>query len=172
VSGRLDVAILTDDEVNDARLRLRPLFSDEMVAIVAPSHPWAKRAWVSPADLASTHLLLYSTAPETSFTITKVLAPQGLVPARVSFIMLTEAMIEMARAGLGVGVLPRWSAQAAIAARRIVPLSITRKGMRRNWTAATLKAQADPQYLVDFIDLLGERAIPARRVTRLREVPA
>jgi LysR family transcriptional regulator, regulator for metE and metH len=171
LSGRLDLAILTDD-VDDPRLRLRPLFSDEMVAIVAPSHPWAKNAWVSPTDLASAHLLLYSSTPETSFTLNKVLAPHGLVPARVSFIMLTEAMIEMARAGLGVGVLPRWSAQAAIAARRIVPLSITRKGVRRRWIAATLKAQPDPQYMIEFIELLAERALPARRPSRLRDLSA
>ena len=73
----------------------------------------------------------------------RVLAPAGLTPARVSFIMLTEAMIEMARAGLGVGVLPRWSAQRAIAAGRSCALSITRRGVRRQWSAATLKAQAE-----------------------------
>jgi len=90
------------------------------------------------------------------------------VPARVSFIMLTEAMIEMARAGLGIGILPRWSAQAAIAARTVVPLSITRRGVRRQWSAATLKAHVEPPWLADFIDLIAERAMPARgTATRL-----
>jgi LysR family transcriptional regulator for metE and metH len=77
--------------------------------------------------------------------------------------MLTEAMIEMAKAGVGLGVLPRWSAHAAIAAGAVAPLSITRKGVHRQWTAATLKAQPEPPYLTHFLDLVTERALPARR---------
>jgi len=81
--------------------------------------------------------------------------------------MLTEAMIELARAGTGVGIIPRWSAQRAIAGGAVVPLGITRRGMRRQWSAATLAAQADPPYMHDFIDLLAERALPARAVRAL-----
>jgi LysR family transcriptional regulator for metE and metH len=80
----------------------------------------------------------------------------------VSFIMLTEAMIELARAGTGVGILPRWSAQRAIGSGAVAALSITRRGMRRQWSAATLAAQADPPYLIEFIDLVAERALPTR----------
>jgi LysR family transcriptional regulator, regulator for metE and metH len=167
VEGRVDLAILIDS-VPDHRLRLRPLFTDEMIAVVAKSHPLARRHWVSAHELAREHLLLYSSVPEESFLLRKVLAPEGLKPARVSFIMLTEAMIELAKAGTGVGILPRWSAQRAIASGGVAALSITRRGMRRRWVAATLAAQPDPPYLVDFIDLLAERALPARTSARLR----
>ena len=159
--GRIDLAILIDP-APDRRLRIRPLFSDEMVAIVAKGHPLARRRWVAPADLAREHLLVYSSVPEESFVFRKVLAPLGLAPARVSFIMLTEAMIELARAGAGVGILPRWSAHRAIAGGSVAALSITRGGLRRQWAAATLAAQPDPPYLVDFVDLIGERALPVR----------
>jgi LysR family transcriptional regulator, regulator for metE and metH len=161
IDGRIDLAILIDP-ARDGRLRLRPLFDDEMVAIVAKTHPLARRSWVSPEDLAAEHLLLYSSAREESFAFRRVLQPNGLVPARVSFIMLTEAMIELARAGTGVGILPRWSAQRAIGSGAVAALSITRRGMRRQWSAATLAAQADPPYLIEFIDLVAERALPTR----------
>ena len=138
LDGRVDVAILTS-KVKDHRVRVRPLFMDEMVAVVARTHPLAARAWVSPRELALEHLLLYASVPEESFMLTSVLAPAGLVPARVSFIMLTEAMIAMSQAGIGVGILPRWSAEAAIASRAVVALSITRRGVRRQWAAATLR---------------------------------
>ena len=45
---------------------------------------------MSPRELAAEHLLLYASVPEESFMLASVLAPAGLVPARVSFIMLTE----------------------------------------------------------------------------------
>jgi LysR family transcriptional regulator for metE and metH len=164
VDGQIDLAILTND-VTDPRLRLRRLFADEMVALVPRQHPWSSRTWVSPRQLASEHLLLYSSAPEESFVLTRILAPNGLTPARFTFIMLTEAMIEMAKAGLGVAVLPRWSAQAAIATRSVAALSLTRRGIRRNWTAATLKALSEPPWLVDFIDLIAAQALPTRVVS-------
>ena len=167
VGGQIDLAILTND-VADPRLRLRRLFTDEMVALVPRQHPWASRTWVSPRQLASEHLLLYSSAPEESFVLTRVLGPNGLTPARFTFIMLTEAMIEMARAGLGVAVLPRWSAQAAIASRSVAALSLTRGGIRRNWTAATLKALTEPPWLVDFIELIAAQALPTRVVSGRR----
>src|SRR4051812_20653186 len=158
---RVDFAILIDPR-EDARLLLRPLFADEMAAIVAKEHPLARRGWISAEELAAEHLLLYTSRPEESFVLRRVLAPAGLKPARVSFIMLTEAMIELARAGTGVGVLPRWSAQRAIASGAVAALSITRRAIRRQWVAATLAAQADPPYLSDFIGLIAERAMPAR----------
>jgi LysR family transcriptional regulator for metE and metH len=161
LDGRVDLAILIDPR-EDARLRLRPLFADEMAAIVAKEHPLARRRWITAEELAAEHLLLYTSRPEESFVLRRVLAPAGLKPARVSFIMLTEAMIELARAGTGVGVLPRWSAQRAIASGAVAALSITRRAMRRQWVAATLAAQADPPYLADFIDLVAARALPAR----------
>jgi len=164
VNGQIDLAILTNDVI-DPRLRLRRLFTDEMVALVSRQHPWASRAWVSPRQLPTEHLLLYSSAPEESFVLRRILGPAGLTPTRFTFIMLTEAMIEMAKAGLGVAVLPRWSAQAAIATRSIVPLSITRRGIRRNWTAATLKALAEPAWLADFIELIAAQALPTRVVS-------
>jgi LysR family transcriptional regulator for metE and metH len=167
LNGRLDLAILTS-EIADRRLRLRPLFNDEMIALVARTHPLAARGWLSPRELAAEPLLVYSSSPEESFLLRRVLAPMGLVPAHVSFIMLTEAMIEMAKAGLGIAILPRWSAQAAIASRSVVPLSITRRGVGRRWTAATLKAQAQPVWLTDFIDLISERAMPARTAAMRR----
>ena len=165
LDGQLDLAILTND-VSDSRLRLRRLFADEMVVLVSRQHPWASRSWVSPRQLAAEHLLLYSSSREESFVLRRVLGPAGLTPARISFIMLTEAMIELARAGTGVGIIPRWSAHRAIASGAIVPLSITRRGMRRQWSAATLAAHEDPPYMEDFIGLLAERALPARAGVR------
>jgi LysR family transcriptional regulator for metE and metH len=161
LDGRVDLAILIDPD-DDPHLRLRPLFADEMVAIVATHDPLAKRRWLDAADLAQQHLLLYSSVPEESFVLRRLLGPAGLTPDRVSFIMLTEAMIELARAGTGVGVLPRWSAQRTIAAGAVAALSLTRRGMHRQWVAATLAALPDPPYVVDFLDLLAARALPAR----------
>ena len=77
------MAIVIDD-VHDPRLRVDPLFKDEQVVIVSPSHRLASRSWVEPKDLAQEHLMLYTTDPDDSFALKNILAPAGVTPARVS----------------------------------------------------------------------------------------
>jgi LysR family transcriptional regulator for metE and metH len=100
LEGKLDVAIVTQSIRHD-HVRVRPLFEDEHATIVAPDHPFAKRAFVRPQDFASERLLLYSSSPDDSFTIQTILRPAGVTPQRVSFVMLTEAILEMVKARLG-----------------------------------------------------------------------
>ena len=97
LEGRLDVAIVTQSVRHD-QVRVRPLFEDEHAAIVAPDHPFAKRTFVRPEDFASERLLLYSSSPDDSFTFQTILRPAGVVPQRVTFVMLTEAILEMVKA--------------------------------------------------------------------------
>jgi LysR family transcriptional regulator for metE and metH len=160
--GTLDLALLTDPEP-DPRLDLRPLFEDEYVVLVARSHRLAARRWIEPAELASEHLILYSPTRERGFTARRILEPTRVVPAKVSYIQLTEAILEMVKAGLGVTALPRWSVEPAIRAGAVIALRITRRGIQRRWAAATLSGRTDLPWLDDFLSLLRVDAAPVQR---------
>ena len=162
LDGRLDLAILTQP-VRHAHVRLRPLFEDEQAAIVAPTHPLATRPFVSAQDLAEERLLLYSSSPDDSFTLQHILRPAGVTARRVSFVMLTEAILEMVKAGLGVSVMQTWAIEPALRAGDVRAVPITAAGIRRQWRAATLKAAANMPHVDAFIDLLAARARPARQ---------
>ena len=58
LASEIDLAVLTV-LADDPRLLVRPLFKDEMLVVVAPSHPLAARAWIEPASLGSEHLIVY-----------------------------------------------------------------------------------------------------------------
>jgi LysR family transcriptional regulator for metE and metH len=161
LTGQIDLAVVTDD-VRDARVRLKPLFRDELVAIVGPGHAWAARRSIRPEDLAGQHLIVYNAHRPTSYLFTTLLAPRGIEPARVSAVPLTEAIVEMAAAGLGIGVLARWSVAPAIASRVVVPLRIGPRGVRRAWSAATLRDRPESAWMRAFVALIAERALPAR----------
>lgn len=161
LDGRLDLAIVTQ-EVHHRRLRVRPLFEDEHAAIVAPDHPLASRTFVRPEDFAGERLLLYSGSADDSFTIQQILRPAGVEPERISFVMLTEAILEMVKAGLGISVMQTWSVEPAIRCGDVRALPITPAGIHRRWSAATLRAAASTAYLEAFIELLAARARPAR----------
>jgi LysR family transcriptional regulator for metE and metH len=162
LEGRLDVAIVTES-VRHEHVKLRPLFEDEHAAIVAPDHPLATRAFVRPEDLAAERLLLYSSSPDDSFTIQRILRPRGIAPQRVSFVMLTEAILEMVKARLGISVMQTWAIEPALRAGDVRAVPITATGIRRQWSAATLKATGRIAYVEAFIDLLAARGLPARR---------
>lgn len=159
--GALDVALLTDADA-DARLSIRPLFEDEYVILVARSHRLAGRRWIDPAELAPEHLILYSPTRERGFTARRILEPARVVPARMSYLQLTEAIVEMVKAGLGVTALPRWSVEPAIRSGSVVALRVTRRGVLRQWSAATLVGRRDLPWLDDFLALLKLDAAPAR----------
>jgi LysR family transcriptional regulator for metE and metH len=162
LEGKLDVAIVTQSIRND-QVRLRPLFEDEHAAIVAPDHPFAKLPFVRPEDFASERLLLYSSSPDDSFTFQTILRPAGVVPRRVSFVMLTEAILEMVKARLGISVMQTWAIEPALRAGDVRAIPITAAGIRRQWSAATLNATGRVAHVEAFIDLLSRRALPARR---------
>ncbi len=158
--GQIDLAVITDDDVDDPRIRLRPLFVDELVAIVAPDHRLARRAWVDPKDLAREHLIVYKIDRRTSYIFKRILTPAGVEPERISWVPLTEAILEMTKAGLGVGVLARWAAEPALKSGTLKAIRISRRGVRRQWTAATLASRPEPAWMREFIQLLSVPGLP------------
>jgi LysR family transcriptional regulator for metE and metH len=166
LEGRLDLAIVTQ-AIHNHHVCVRPLFDDEHAAIVAPDHPFASRAFVRPEDFAREHLLLYTGTAEDSFTVQEILRPAGIEPQRMSFVMLTEAILEMVKARLGVSVMQTWAVEPAIRAGHVKAIPITAAGIRRRWSAATLRSADASPHIDAFIELLAARAMPAR-TRRLR----
>jgi LysR family transcriptional regulator for metE and metH len=152
LEGTLDLALVTDT-IDDKRLRVQALLTDEHAAIVWPDHPWTAQRFVTPEQLGSEVLLLYSTSPMDSFTVRRILHPAGVRPARVQFVQLTEAILEMVKARLGVSVMPMWAVAPGLARGDIRAVRISPSGVHRQWSAVTLKDVNEPAYLKDFVTL-------------------
>lgn len=165
LEGKLDLAIVTT-EVSDRRVAVRPLFRDEMVLVVSPEHRLASRRHVPAAELASEHLVIYSASRHDSFTFRRVLDPEGVEPAKVTHLMLTEAILEMVKANLGVTVIAKWSVLPAIESGAVRAISIGAKGVFRQWSAATVRGAAEPPHLADFVRLLSAQSMPARAMRK------
>jgi LysR family transcriptional regulator for metE and metH len=165
LDAKLDLAIMNDDS-GDRRLRYHELFDDEHVASVHPSHRWAARAFVTPEELVSEQLYLYSRSIDDSFLVQKVLRPAGIPLQRVTYLQLTEGILEMVKAGMGVSVLPRWSIVNVIASGEIKPIRITRSGVFRKWFAATLREVAPTPFMEEFIRLLIKQGPASKKTAR------
>jgi LysR family transcriptional regulator for metE and metH len=106
--GSIDIAI-TSSRIRNKKLCVLDLFSDELVAVVAKDHPWAEAKEIAIKEFRHIHLLAYSANPMDSDFVREILIPAGVVPLKVSGIQLTEALLEFARACLGVAVVARWT---------------------------------------------------------------
>jgi LysR family transcriptional regulator for metE and metH len=159
LKGQLDVAVVSA-RVRDRRLDVTPLFADEFVAVVSAEHPWVGRDFVTAADFAAQDVLLYNLARTESTLFKEVLDPAGVTPRRVVRVELTEAILELARAGLGVAMLARWAVAPYVKSGELAAISITRGGLHRQWSAATMAHKETPDYLTAFVDLLARIAEP------------
>ena len=162
LDGHLDVAIMADPPPNKS-LRLTPMFEDEMVLVMAPKHRLLSNGHVYPRDFAGETILIYPPREESTF-LCKILRPAGVEPQRIIEVPLTEAIIEMAAAGTGIGLLARWSVAPYADAGKIAIHRLNSKAVRRQWYAVTLRNQPTPEYLDEFLDLLSNSSPKQARV--------
>jgi LysR family transcriptional regulator for metE and metH len=155
--GRLDLAIVKTDGAAGDLVRL-PLFDDEMVAVVAPSHPLARARAVHARDLAPETLIQYSVAPSQTDVFNRFLTPAGVMPARVLQVELTEAILELVRARHGVAVLAAWAVRPEVDAGRLAARPLAPRRLRRRWHAAARPAQAALPYVRAFVEQVRRTA--------------
>jgi LysR family transcriptional regulator for metE and metH len=151
--GKLDVAIMNGYDENP-HFTLKNLFDDEMVAIFATDHPWAGKKFVTAEDFVNETFIMYSTSPKESQTFRAIFDSSGVCPKKILNIELTEAIIEMVKAGLGVAVMAKWAIEPFLRSKELLYLPIGELGYKRTWFAATLNAAEIPLYLKDFVDSL------------------
>jgi LysR family transcriptional regulator, regulator for metE and metH len=152
LAGRLDVAVTTAPPRNKS-LRLTPTCEDELMIVLAPKHRLASSSRVEPRDLAGETILCYP-PKEDSTLLSKVLRPAGIEPQRVVAIPLTESIVDMASAGLGIAFLARWAITNYVQEGRVVVRPLGKSGFRRQWYAATLRNGPIAPYVTEFVNLL------------------
>jgi len=168
VAGKLDFALMTSP-VRDRRLAATPLFRDEMLVIAAADHRFAKQPHVKPADLAGETLYMYS-PPEESYVFQTLLTPAHIVPRALHQVQLTEAIVELVRANLGVTVLARWAMEPYLAGGSLVGRPLTARGFYRHWSAVVPRGLAQVPYVLEFLRLVAGRAPVGRGEAKPRPV--
>lgn len=152
LENKIDIGIVEDN--TNSKLNYIPLFRDEFVAIVPGDHPWAELKWVNPEMFYTENYLMYTIPNEVS-TIYKLLFKTGK-PQKVIKIALTEVIIQMVKAGMGVTVLPHWVVTSWLESGDLAAVPISKKGIKRTWYAATLKNKELPPYMYVFMRNLSK----------------
>jgi LysR family transcriptional regulator for metE and metH len=159
IAGKLDIAIVCCD-VDRRGLAVTPLFEDELVVLMSPSHPLASKPWIAAQDFESEHLIGYSVSLKSMRIYSELLEPAGIKPRRVSRVELTEAILEMVKADLGISVLARWAVEPYLNPATLVSRPLTRHGFLRKWVGVTRNRKKQPPWIAAFLDLLAVKTDP------------
>ena len=154
LDGKLDLAIAST-QIRNRKLSYKPIFKDELVAVMDPGHALASRPYVAAEDFAAEHLITYNVPKEDLTVFQTVLGPAGVTPRHMSRVELTEAILEMVKAGLGITVMARWAAAPYVESGSLVAVRLTRRGIQRTWWAAMMRNESTPAYVHDFVKILA-----------------
>jgi LysR family transcriptional regulator for metE and metH len=153
LEGQLDIALVCSS-TSDKRIVTRKIFSDDIVAIVAPGHRLASKKYLTAGDLVDEHIIVH-TKPEENILVKDLMAPKGITPKRTSELYFTAAVLGSVKAGLGVSSVARWAVQPEIESGELVAVPLTSKGIWRSWKAAYNRSSAGRPAIKSFVKLLA-----------------
>lgn len=155
-SAAVDVALVYGTPPQPAAVHRADLFRDEIVALVAADHRLAGEPHLTPESLGAEAFLCHYAEPGRGVVEREFLEPAGVRPRRTVEMPATLAVMEMARAGYGVAVVPRWilKAQGSLDGLAVLPLG--EGGLWRTWYAACAAGRQDEPVLASLVRLLRD----------------
>ena len=137
LSGSIDLALLTTGELPKGQgLREQPLFTDEIVFVMAPHHPLAEQRRITPLQLQNAQLISGNTPPAEARWFVRAAFGRRRPKLNFMCLPLTEAIMDAARAGMGVAVLSEWVANGYVEGSDLVVRRLAKGPLKRPWRIA------------------------------------
>lgn len=130
--GELDVALIPLP-AETGRLRVVDAGRDELVAIVPPEHAWAGMPFVTAREFEEQPVVLYDRTSQITELTLGFLLDEGVFPRIAVEIDHLEALKDLVREGIGVAVVPAWSARRELAAGSLAMVRLGPTGLGRSW---------------------------------------
>lgn len=160
---RVDVSLCHFEPPDSTQWIRRKLFDDRFEVIVAPNHPLAARKRLKPEHLADQTLLVYDLPTVDLRRFGREIFVEHQ-PAAVRRVPLTEAIIELVKAGQGVSLMSRWAMRPWVERGEIVSRPLVAPGVTRRWQAVYRKGGPKQAMVRQLVDLIREtRALDPRR---------
>jgi len=106
--GEVDLAIGIHASSEEPSFQFRPMFTDRLIFAVSPLHPWASGGGLSEASIGSETFIIYARKSPTYQLVDKYFRRAGLHAPKVTELGNMEAIKELAKIGMGVGIITPW----------------------------------------------------------------
>jgi LysR family transcriptional regulator for metE and metH len=170
LAGTLDAALLTTAVVPRGRLQESRLFADEILFVLAANHPLAARRSITRDDLRA-HTLLSAPSPAAeSGWFLKAVFGRARPRLQIDRLPLTEAILDVTRAGMGIAILSEWIAGPHLG-RDLVAKRLDTGPLHRPWRLAWRPEVGDAaQRLLSALEATAPRArLTGRNVRALAD---
>lgn len=150
--NRVDLAIMLEPE-KSTEFEFVPLFTDELRFLTSPLHAWAKEGRMLRETLESETLVLYNKTSYTFRLVNGYLREEGVAFGHYIELGSMDAIKELVKIGVGVGVLAPWIARAELESGALADVPLGRRRLRRTWGVAHLRGRRLPLGEETFIGL-------------------
>lgn len=111
----------------------RAMFSDRLAFLLSPFHPWATGEAAVMETLGDQQFILYAKTTETHRLIEEWFVKKGERSARTLVMGDMQAIKEMSKLGVGVGVVAPWIAAREISEGSLKVIPLPEPGITREW---------------------------------------
>ena len=118
---------------------LEPVLEDELVVIVPAAHEWTEQREVEVEDLRSAPFLLREQGSGSRLVAELALRKVGLRPRDLHVVLefdMTETIKSGVEAGLGIGIVSRWTIRKELELGTLRIVTVRGLRMRRNFSVA------------------------------------
>ncbi len=122
--GAADLGFV-EGEIDIGALAITPVADDDLVLVVSPGHPWAKKGSISPAELTETLWIFRERGSGTQAIFEAALTEMGVESADLDVVLelpSNEAVRAAVEDGAGAAVLSKLAVAASLAAGSLVAL--------------------------------------------------
>lgn len=168
LSGRLDIAIVRPSVVSDSRLTFTPLFIETPVVALPENHELADEQELTVFDIQDLPLIVPDprSRPQSHALSMKIFIENGLTARVVQIAEEKHTIVNLVNSGIGLAIVPRWTARLNVAGVRFIPLKMDSPNDRKelSLSACWLRDARDPvrdcfmNVLNDHIDVFAESA--------------
>lgn len=151
ISNEIDIAVVTSKPSGNKELVSIEVFEDEIFAVLHQESLLNDSEYLTADDFLDVYLIIHSFPLKTVSVYEEFLNPNGIVPAKISAVPLTEVTLEMVQANIGITCMPKWALKLFKLSDELKFKKIGSKGLKRKHYLVVRKSDIGKKYINDFL---------------------
>lgn len=152
-TGAADLGLVTLP-VEDPSLVVEPALQEELLLVMSPQHPLARKKHVLPRDLARQPFVLFEAGSNSRRTIEEFFARQQIAPKVVTETENVEIIKALVRVRLGISIIPYQAMAREVGAGQLSCARIAGQSLLRETGWAHLKSTRLPRAVTEMKRML------------------
>jgi len=156
LAGEIDLGLVEGD-VTKHKMVVEKLIPDELVLIMSPAHPWARRKNITVSELPKEPFIMREKGSGTRQMIEKRLEENKVASNNLTvslYLGSTEAIKTAVEDGLGVSIISAWAARKEIKAGGLIATTFKDAKFSRHFSLLQRKNTFPSHTLEEFLEFL------------------